>query len=364
MDLSQKTQGAKIAALRKIRNMTQEQLAAQLGISAPAVSKWETGSSYPDITLLAPLARALGTNLDTLLQFEQTLSDQEVATQINLLLQGAAAQGTPEGWQAAENQLNELLHRYPNCTSLQFNGAAFYDTLTFLFPTAGKEQHTRWKERKRQLLEQLRSSGTAAYWQSATMQLASLSIADGALEEGAELLRELPEQTFDPTALWALYYLKKEQPKQALELTQKQLYKLANQILSCLGTLTMPKLMSEPAQQLRLAEAYHTIARTFGMLDSSGGLLCEAYLRMGDKQKAAESFAQYVEELTGPAPVPDKILFSPAITVKDRSEVAQAASREMRQMLLDGIVKDEKYAALASDAIFARALEKLKASLL
>ena len=103
MDLSQKTLGAKIAALRKIRNMTQEQLAAQLGISAPAVSKWETGSSYPDITLLAPLARALGTNLDTLLQFEQTLSDQEVATQINLLFQGAAAQGTPEGWQAAEN---------------------------------------------------------------------------------------------------------------------------------------------------------------------------------------------------------------------------------------------------------------------
>ena len=69
MDLSQKTLGAKIAALRKIRNMTQEQLAAQLGISAPAVSKWETGSSYPDITLLAPLARALGTNLDMIRYF-------------------------------------------------------------------------------------------------------------------------------------------------------------------------------------------------------------------------------------------------------------------------------------------------------
>ena len=71
MDLSQKTLGAKIAALRKIRNMTQEQLAAQLGISAPAVSKWETGSSYPDITLLAPLARALGTNLDMIRYFTQ-----------------------------------------------------------------------------------------------------------------------------------------------------------------------------------------------------------------------------------------------------------------------------------------------------
>ena len=59
--------GGHIAALRKTRGLTQEQLAAQLGVSAPAVSKWETNSSCPDITLLCPLARALGTNVDTLL---------------------------------------------------------------------------------------------------------------------------------------------------------------------------------------------------------------------------------------------------------------------------------------------------------
>ena len=46
--------GANIAALRKARGLTQEQLAAQLGVSAPAVSKWETCSSCPDITLLCP----------------------------------------------------------------------------------------------------------------------------------------------------------------------------------------------------------------------------------------------------------------------------------------------------------------------
>ena len=53
--------GKKIIELRKTRGMTQEQLAAALGVTAPAVSKWETDSSYPDITLLCPLARALGT---------------------------------------------------------------------------------------------------------------------------------------------------------------------------------------------------------------------------------------------------------------------------------------------------------------
>ena len=70
--------GAKITALRKARGMTQEQLAAALGVSGPAVSKWETGSSCPDIMLLCPLARVLGTNVDTLLSFEEELSQEDL----------------------------------------------------------------------------------------------------------------------------------------------------------------------------------------------------------------------------------------------------------------------------------------------
>ena len=108
MDLSQKTLGAKIAALRKIRNMTQEQLAAQLGISAPAVSKWETGSSYPDITLLAPLARALGTNLDMIRYF--TSSQVAIARETRNILcadlsQNHTARELAERFQIAETSL-------------------------------------------------------------------------------------------------------------------------------------------------------------------------------------------------------------------------------------------------------------------
>lgn len=66
--------GARLAQLRRKKGLTQEQLAQRLGVSAPAVSKWETNTSYPDITLLCPLARALGVNVDTLLQFEEQIS--------------------------------------------------------------------------------------------------------------------------------------------------------------------------------------------------------------------------------------------------------------------------------------------------
>ena len=52
--------GALIAAARKEQNMTQKELAAALHVSDRAVSKWERGAGFPDISLLEPLADALG----------------------------------------------------------------------------------------------------------------------------------------------------------------------------------------------------------------------------------------------------------------------------------------------------------------
>ena len=60
----------RIITLRKELSMTQEQLAQELGITAQAVSKWETGQSYPDITLLPKLADQL------FLQFAQQMARQ------------------------------------------------------------------------------------------------------------------------------------------------------------------------------------------------------------------------------------------------------------------------------------------------
>ena len=58
--------------------MTQEQLAQRLGVSAPAVNKWEKALNYPDITLLPALARTLGVDLNTLLSFQEDLTEEEI----------------------------------------------------------------------------------------------------------------------------------------------------------------------------------------------------------------------------------------------------------------------------------------------
>ena len=67
MEQNRETLGKRIMALRKAKGWTQEQLAAQLGISAQAVSKWENDVSCPDISTLPALAALLGVRVDTLL---------------------------------------------------------------------------------------------------------------------------------------------------------------------------------------------------------------------------------------------------------------------------------------------------------
>lgn len=62
-----KTIGQNIAAYRKAKNLTQEALAEICSVTPQAVSQWENDASYPDITLLKPLARTFGVSVDELL---------------------------------------------------------------------------------------------------------------------------------------------------------------------------------------------------------------------------------------------------------------------------------------------------------
>ena len=64
--MDQERIGKFIAACRKERGLTQAQLAEQLGISDRAVSKWETGRSLPDASLMMPLCEIIGTDLNEL----------------------------------------------------------------------------------------------------------------------------------------------------------------------------------------------------------------------------------------------------------------------------------------------------------
>ena len=79
-----------IKQFRLEKNLTQEQLATKLGISGQAVSKWETSETYPDGSMLVPLAQALGVSLDRLFGNE-VYTMEDISLRIKNLLARAPA---------------------------------------------------------------------------------------------------------------------------------------------------------------------------------------------------------------------------------------------------------------------------------
>ena len=73
--MTESSLSAALAQLRRDSGMTQEQLASRLGVTFQAVSKWETGTSCPDIQLLPWIADVFGVTLDAL--FGRTSSPTE-----------------------------------------------------------------------------------------------------------------------------------------------------------------------------------------------------------------------------------------------------------------------------------------------
>ncbi len=73
------TLGEKIKVLRTEQSMTQEALAAKLGVSAQAVSKWERSITYPDITLIRPLTEIFGITADELLGLTEAKKEHHYA---------------------------------------------------------------------------------------------------------------------------------------------------------------------------------------------------------------------------------------------------------------------------------------------
>lgn len=75
--------GENIKRLRKNKNITQEELAEVFNITPAAVCKWETTETYPDITLLFPLANYFGVTIDELMGYDEEKIKKDIDDIVN-----------------------------------------------------------------------------------------------------------------------------------------------------------------------------------------------------------------------------------------------------------------------------------------
>ena len=92
--------GALIAQARKEKELTQGELAQALHVSTQAVSKWERGLNFPDITLLEPLAEQLELTVSELMSGERNAPAREETVRDSLRM-GLAQLGRAKKWRVA-----------------------------------------------------------------------------------------------------------------------------------------------------------------------------------------------------------------------------------------------------------------------
>ncbi len=112
------TMGQIIKKLRKEKNLTQEELAEQLGVTSQAVSKWENDSGMPDIAQVVPLAAVFNVSTDVLFGICEVNNEDEVKKIINSAYSKLTNPVTLESSKEWYDELQKGLIKHPTNTVL------------------------------------------------------------------------------------------------------------------------------------------------------------------------------------------------------------------------------------------------------
>lgn len=214
----------KIKRLEK--QLTQEGLAAMLGVSAPAVNKWEKGTSYPDITLLPVLARILGTDLNTLLSFEEDMSKEEITNFINEV-------STFSFQHSFKETLDKVKHQiflYPNNDSLRLQLIILLDGLYSMNSVQDCEEFPDYLFSTYQALTESEDKNISIY---AKGRLVQIHMNQEHYAQAKELLQALPNPLpFDKQLMNAKIHMNCEEIEKAAIIVENKLLQLSSEYLS------------------------------------------------------------------------------------------------------------------------------------
>lgn len=342
---------------RKDLGLTQEQLADYLGVTAPAVNKWEKGTSCPDISLLAPLARLLKINMNTLFEFEREISQKELVHFCREISRCAQERGYEPAFELAE----EKLHEYPGSDSLLHNMAL---QLQSLLVSAGldEEKNKSYLAKINGWYLRLTESEDAVIRNSALYMMASYEISMEHYEKAQEYLDRMPNRndTPDKRMLQAAIFMKQDGAEAAARLMQAALLSAVGEVQMILFRLADAELALENLESAEYAaRCSEETAHTFD-LNEYNSLV--AYFQIAAAQKNADKTVSLLRRMLKSGSKPWELSASPLYS---RITASSGASIEnLIVPLLESMMQSEEYSFLHNDENFKALLDEyeIKAS--
>lgn len=316
------------------KGFTQEQVANYLGVSVPAVSKWETGVSYPDIVLLPALARLLDTDLNTLLSFQGNLSEKEVALFMNEVSEAVDKGGFEAGYSLAMAKIKE----FPNCDLLIGNVAILLEGALML---SGKKVKKEYQEEIESLYRLAAKSSDVTIREQSQGILISKLIERGEYDQAQEILDTFSKESpVDRKQLQANLYIARGELEKAAQMTEEKLLSATNEIHACLMTLmeiAMKENRMEDAEEI--ADIDKQAAQLFDLWEYNSYVAhFQLYEATKNRMKSMKILVPMLKSLTKKW----DINHSPLYRHIKKKEVDKAFGSKLQKAMIQSICCDEE----------------------
>ncbi len=290
--------GEVIFKLRKEKGITQDQLGGFIGVSTAAVSKWESGNSYPDITLLPVLASFFNVSIDELLNYKVELSEKEVMR----IFKECEAMFSGDDIDEGINRSMEYISKYKSSYYLKLMIGCLFNMYSW---KKGEEkiENVMLKYSIELLEDVVKNCNDTKLVEQALFQLGGIYSSIGENDKGIEALNKIHKNDFNVDFMLANIYIDKNQMKEARKIFQGQLWKnMHGMSFVCTG---LAKSYIKDKKNLHMVDKYCNLAINVKKVlspecDKILGMhieymnFAQMYLQFGENKKAIEMLYKWI----------------------------------------------------------------------
>ena len=301
------------------------------------------------------LARTLGVDLNTLLSFQEDLTEKQVEAFVNELAQTARKQGFQVAFQMAQEKLRE----FPGSDGLACEVAGILDGALILW-TEQEEQvgQEKWKEEIQRLYERCAQSADPQVRNRAEHALIPRYIAQGELERAEGLLSTLSETDEEKSRLKAMLRKKQGRGAEAWPILERELF---NQVHSIQTTLLSLIEMAQAEGDRQRAQGFCDAARRAGeALDLSDYAVLSAPFQLAAAEQDGPAALDLLDRLLHSLTVPWDLSASPLYRHLATKEAAGEAQSVLLEPLLDQVEADPDCAFLREMPEYGTMVEKYR----
>lgn len=323
---------------RKELGLTQEQVADYLNVSIPAVSKWENGSTSPDISLLPPLARLLKIDLNTLLCFQEDMTRQEINCFCQEIVTVVQAKGIAEGFETVKEKIHEYPHNETllHCLTFQLDGLLAMSGLSH-------DEMQQYDDILAKWYAQLAESADSRISNSASYMMAGRFIRKGDYDKAQEILNLMPEKEdmtssmADKRMLQVNIYMHQGKTQEAAKDLQNLLLMALNKVQMLLCKMVDVELAADNIQTAK--SIADKAARMPGLFDLWEYNSYVAPLEVATAEKNAGECLRIMEQMLEAMLTPWDMGASPLF-----HRIAKATdTKQMLAAILPGMERDSAY---------------------